>query len=149
MNTNKVLALAAAMLATVSAQKVTAETASVFRGKTDPTNGWIGNLSENNNPWTTTQTTGAVLGFTVFALTWSYVIIYIFYDINKSKNEYAELVEEDRATIRQLNVPKNMLEEWETDLAYKLAGKVKEGRLDDQLFGAAAELPASKYQKFM
>ena len=51
------------------------------------------------------------------------------------------MVAEDRQTIRNLNVPKNMHDEWEAELALRLAGKVKDDGIDDQLFGAAASAP--------
>ena len=110
--------------------------ASVFRGMT-PMSSW-NNQSPNNNPWTGTSTAGAAIGFIVFGLSYIYVVVYIFFDINRSKNEYLEMVEEDKNIINNLNVPPNMREEWERDLALRLAGKSGEDKLDDQLFGAAA-----------
>jgi len=121
--------------------------ASVFRGMT-PMSSW-GNQSPNNNPWTGTSTAGAAVGFIVFGLSYIYVVVYIFFDINRSKNEYAEMVEEDKNIINNLNVPPNMREEWERDLALRLEGKSGEDKLDDQLFGAAATLQPAEFQKFM
>merc|ERR1712146_8401 len=109
--------LAAMMLAYVAAE----DDASVFRGMT-PKAGWV-YQSPNNNPWTDTSTAGAAIGFIVFGLSYIYVVIYIFYDINKSKNTYMEMVEEDKNIIAQLNVPPNMKAEWEQELALRLAGK--------------------------
>lgn len=60
------------------------------------------------------MTAGAVIGFTIFALSYIYVVIYIFYDINRSKLMYAEMVEEDKNIIRQLQVSQNTLDEWAT-----------------------------------
>merc|ERR1711907_853907 len=103
------LMAAACLLATVAAEKVTAENASVFRGST-PKTGWFGNMSPHNNTWNSTAVAGLLTGFIVFGLSYIYVVIYIFYDISKSHKSYLELVEDDRNVIRSLNVPKNMLE---------------------------------------
>ena len=133
--------LAALMLAYVAGEEV--DEASVFRGMT-PKAGWV-YQSPNNNPWTDTDTAGAAIGFIVFGLSYIYVVIYIFYDINRSKNSYMELVEEDKNIINQLNVPPNMRAEWETELALRLAGKTGDDKLDDQLFGAAANLSPAEF----
>ena len=74
-------------------------------------------------------------------------MIYIFYDINRSKNQYLEMVEEDRNTIAQLNVSANMRAEWEAELALRLAGKTDDDKADDQLFGAAATLSEKEWRK--
>lgn len=69
---------------------------SIFRGRSPlgkmngqnfAVNSWA-TMSANNNPWTTGPTAGAIIGFTVFGLSYLYVIIYIFYDINRSKKQY-------------------------------------------------------------
>ena len=132
------LLLAAALLSYARADNHEEEVdeASVFRGFT-PMSSW-GNQSPNNNPWDGTNTAGAAIGFIVFGLSYIYVVVYIFFDINRSKNEYLEMVEEDKNIINNLNVPPNMREEWERDLALRLEGKSGEDKLDDQLFGAAA-----------
>ena len=77
------------------------------------------------------MTAGAFIGFIIFGISYIYVVISIFYDINKSKHEYMELVEEDLAIIQQLNVSPGMKEEWANDLALRIAGKVKDENLDD------------------
>ena len=61
-------------------------------------------VSPNNNPWTDTMTAGAIIGFIIFAVSYIYVVIFIFFDINRSKNDYLEKVEEDLRIINQLNV---------------------------------------------
>ena len=139
--------MAALMVAVTSAAE-TEESASTFRGIMSK-DAWMNNMSPNNNPWTDSSTAGAIVGFAVFALSYLYVVVYIFYDINKSKNAYMEMVDEDKNTIRQLNVPPNMLEEWERDLNLRLTGKTGEEKNDDQLFGTAATLSPSEFQKFM
>ena len=45
-------------------------------------------MSADNNPWTSGPTAGAIIGFTVFGLSYLYVVIYIFYDIKRSKQQY-------------------------------------------------------------
>ena len=45
------------------------------------------------------MTAGAFIGFIIFGISYIYVVISIFYDINKSKHQYMELVEEDLAMI--------------------------------------------------
>ena len=59
------------------------------------------------------------------------------------------MVDEDRNVIRQLNVPKNMHDEWERELALKLAGKTGDDKQDDQLFGAAANLSPAEWKSYM
>ena len=88
---------------------------------------------------------GAAIGFIVFGLSYIYVVIYIFYDINRSKNQYYEMVEEDKNIINQLNVPPNMLAEWEKELSLRLQGKSGDDKLDDQLFGSAANLSPAEF----
>ena len=41
-----------------------------------------------------------------------------------------------------------MRKEWEDDLKLRLAGKAKDDKLDDQLFGSAAALTAQEWQPF-
>ena len=76
----------------------------------------------------------------MFGVSYIYVVGYIFYDINESKKNYTNLVEEDKDTIRQLQVSKDTLEEWENELALRLAGKAGDDKTDDQLYGSAATL---------
>ena len=120
---------------------------SIFRGST-PLQSFKRN-SPNNNPWDDSMTAGAFIGFIIFGISYVYVVISIFYDINKSKHEYMELIEEDLAIIQQLNISQNMKEEWANDLVLRIEGKVKDENLDDQLFGAAATMPESEYKEFM
>merc|ERR1712070_177542 len=120
---------------------------STFRG-ISPFASWE-TMSPDNNPWSTGATAGAIVGFSVFALSYLYVVVYIFYDINRSKISYAEQVEEDLDTIKKLNVPPNMWAEWQAELAAKLEGKNLEDKADDQLFGAAANLSPAEWQKEM
>lgn len=54
------------------------------------------------------MTAGAIIGFIVFAVSYIYVVIFIFFDINRSKNDYLEKVEEDLRIINQLNVSPGM-----------------------------------------
>ena len=61
-------------------------------------------MSPNNNPWNNSMTAGAFIGFIVFGVSYIYVVIYIFFDINRSKHEYLNLVEEDKHEITKLNV---------------------------------------------
>ena len=77
------------------------------------------------------MTAGAFIGFIIFGISYVYVVISIFYDINKSKHEYMELIEEDLAIIQQLNISSNMKEEWANDLVLRIEGKVKDENLDD------------------
>ena len=42
-----------------------------------------------------------------------------------------------------------MKAEWNEELAMRLAGKVKDDGIDDQLFGAAATMEASEYNEYM
>ena len=86
--------LAALMLSYVAAAD---DEQSVFRGST-PFNSWKG-MSDNNNPWDSGSTAGAIIGFAVFGLSYIYVVIMIFADINKSKNDYIEMVEDDKRII--------------------------------------------------
>lgn len=86
------LMAASMMLAATRAQD--AEEASIFRGET-PFASFAKN-SPNNNPWTDTMTAGAIVGFIIFAVSYIYVVVYIFYDINRSKNNYLQEVEQDR-----------------------------------------------------
>ena len=86
---------------------------------------------------------GCIIGFLVFGVSYIYVVGYIFYDINESKKNYTNLVEEDKDTIRQLQVSKDTLEEWENELALRLAGKSGDDKTDDQLYGSAAALTKS------
>ena len=88
MNAVSTYALTVAMLV-ASVLAADDDEASIFRGKTNMgkmngksfgTNSWAV-MSENNNPWTSGPTAGAILGFTVFGLSYLYVVIYIFYDI--------------------------------------------------------------------
>ena len=87
--------MAASMMAyAVMAQE---EEASIYRGST-PKESFARN-SPNNNPWNDTMTAGAFIGFIIFGVSYIYVVISIFYDINKSKHMYMELVEEDLSII--------------------------------------------------
>lgn len=111
--------MAVAMLL-ASAYAQTAEDEGIFRGKSPKgddggPSSWA-TQSANNNPWTSGATAGAIIGFSVFALSYLYVVVYIFYDINRSKHNYMEMVADDKNVIRQLNVSKNTLDEWETQL---------------------------------
>ena len=121
------------------------EEQSTFRGST-PTSSWK-NMSPNNNPWVGSAQAGAVIGFSVFALSYIYVVIYIFFDINRSKKQYIELVEEDLATISQLGVSASTRAEWEAELKLRLSGKAADDKTDDQLFGAAAQLTKAEWEK--
>ena len=85
--------MAASMMVAVMAE----EEQSIYRGST-PIESFRRN-SPNNNPWTDTMTAGAFIGFIIFGISYIYVVISIFYDINKSKHEYMELVEEDLSII--------------------------------------------------
>ena len=105
--------------------------------------------SPNNNPWTNTDLAGAAIGFIVFGISYIYVVIYIFYDINRSRNKYAEDVEDDRNVIASLGVSASTKSEWEAELALKLSGKAKEDGWDDQLLGAAANLTREEYGAYM
>ena len=78
------------MAALVMAQ----DEASIFRGVT-PRESWLKN-SPNNNPWDGNMTAGAFIGFILFGISYIYVVIYIFYDINRSKHQYIEMIEEDK-----------------------------------------------------
>ena len=101
-----VLFTLAMMLSLVSAadDSSKSDASSIFRGSSPKDvsgsgpNSW-GIQSDDNNPWTGTSTAGAVIGFTVFALTYIYVIIYIFYDIHQNKDKYTKLVEDDKMII--------------------------------------------------
>ena len=135
------------MLLALAAAAETAESASTFRGST-PFKSWETN-SPDNNPWSGGATAGAIIGFSLFGVSYIFVVIYIFMDINKSKKEYQEMVEEDKNTIKQLNVSANTLAEWEHDLALRLAGKAADDKADDQLFGAAATLTKGEYEAHM
>ena len=115
------------MLAAVMAEEDVEQ--SIYRGMS-PKSSFDRN-SPNNNPWTDTMTAGAFIGFIIFGISYIYVVIYIFYDINRSKHEYMELVEEDKSIINQLGVSSGMKAEWEAELALRLSGKVKDDSLDD------------------
>ena len=121
------LMAASMMLAAVMAEEDVEQ--SIYRGMT-PKSSFDRN-SPNNNPWTDTMTAGAFIGFIIFGISYIYVVIYIFYDINRSKHEYMELVEEDKSIINQLGVSSGMKAEWEAELALRLSGKVKDDSLDD------------------
>ena len=95
------------------------------------------------------MTAGAFLGFIVFGISYIYVVIYIFYDINRSKHQYLEMIEEDKQMIKNLNVPAGIRQEWEEDLRLRLEGRVKDDALDDQLYGAAATMPESEFRQYM
>ena len=95
------------------------------------------------------MTAGAFIGFIIFGISYIYVVISIFYDINKSKHEYMELIEEDLSIISQLNVSASMKAEWNEELQLRLAGKIKDDGIDDQLFGAAATMSPAEYQPYM
>ena len=88
-------------------------------------------MSPNNNPWTTQSTAGAIIGFALLGVSWLYVVVYIFYDINRSYKNYQEMIDEDKDIIRQLNVSKNTHAEWEAALALRLSGKSAEAGVDD------------------
>ena len=139
-----VISAVAMLLATVNAQD---ETESIFRGQS-PFASFNGQSGENN-PWTDGSTVGAVLGFLVFGVSYLYVVGYIFYDINEQKKMYTNLVEEDRDTIKQLNVNQDMLNEWEAELALRIAGKTGDDKLDDQLYGSAAILKPEEFKQYM
>ena len=122
--------LAATMIALVkAAEEEEVDEASVFRGKT-PLKSWE-YQSPNNNPWTDTTVAGALIGFIVFGLSYIYVVVMIFYDINKSKNMYIELVEEDKQIIDDLKVSPGMRADWEQELQNRLTGKSGDSKLDD------------------
>ena len=121
------LMAASMMLAAVMAEEDVEQ--SIYRGMS-PKSSFDRN-SPNNNPWTDTMTAGAFIGFIIFGISYIYVVIYIFYDINRSKHEYMELVEEDKSIINQLGVSSGMKAEWEEELALRLSGKVKDDNLDD------------------
>ena len=84
---------------------------SIFRGQTPIAS--FRNNSPNNNPWTDTMTAGAFLGFIVFGISYIYVVIYIFYDINRSKHLLLEEIEQDKQMIKTMNVSPAMKAEWE------------------------------------
>ena len=121
------LMAASMMLAAVMAEEDVEQ--SIYRGMS-PKSSFDRN-SPNNNPWTDTMTAGAFIGFIIFGISYIYVVIYIFYDINRSKHEYMELVEEDKSIINQLGVSHGMKQEWEAELELRLSGKVKDDNLDD------------------
>ena len=100
-------------------------------------------MSGDNNPWSDSAKAGAGLGYALLGLSYIYTIVMIFADIDRSKKEYTEMVEEDKATIRNLNVPPNMAEEWEAELQRRILGQTKDDGIDDQLFGAAANMDRS------
>ena len=85
--------MAAILMVSVMAE----EEESIYRGSTPHES--FKNNSPNNNPWNDTMTAGAFIGFIIFGISYIYVVISIFYDINKSKHQYMELVEEDLAMI--------------------------------------------------
>ena len=121
------LMAASMMLAAVMAEEDAEQ--SIYRGMT-PKSSFDRN-SPNNNPWTDTMTAGAFIGFIIFGISYIYVVIYIFYDINRSKHEYMELVEEDKSIINQLGVSSGMKAEWEEELKLRLSGRAKDENLDD------------------
>ena len=95
------------------------EEQSIFRGSSpkgdagdNGANSWA-TMSADNNPWSGQATAGAVIGFTVFGLSYIYVVIRIFMDIANSKSELTNDIENDLAIIKQLNIPPNMAAEWE------------------------------------
>ena len=62
---------------------------------------------------------------------------------------YTNLVEEDRDTIKQLQVNQEMLNEWEAELALRISGKTGDDKLDDQLYGSAATLRPEEFKQYL
>ena len=77
------------------------------------------------------MTAGAFIGFIIFGVSYVFVVVSIFYDINKSKHEYLELVENDLNEINNLGVSASVKQEWNEELQLRLAGKAKDEGLDD------------------
>lgn len=75
---------------------------------------------------------GAILGFAVFAVLFIGVVIMIFIDMNKRKDMYQEMIEEDLAKIDAMGLGHKMAE-YERDLKIRLQGKKTDEGVDDQL----------------
>lgn len=53
--------------------------------------------STDQNMWTTADTVGCIIGFTVFGLLYAYTVGYIFYDVALEGKKYDDLLENDLA----------------------------------------------------
>ena len=103
------------------------------------------NQSADLNGWTTTDTVGCIIGFTIFGLLYIYTVGYIFVDIRNRGTYYDDLIENDVAEMVKLGLDMNT-PEFKQGLADKLSGVKEDDRGDDQLYGRAAELSETQWR---
>ena len=101
-------------------------------------------ISAQNNSWEERYPIGAIIGFALFGLAYVITVIKIFIDINKRKNEYDEIIEDDKAELSRLGLGSRM-PEINAELAKVLAGVTIENTGDDQMLGEAAKLKEGEY----
>merc|ERR1711967_169907 len=98
--------------------------------------------------WKPKNKAGAILGFAVFGVAYLIVIVMIFIDIKKRDEMYNGDIAEDMAKMKELGLDRRM-EEFNAELALRLAGTKKEDGADDQLIESAKVLTADQYKKYM
>ena len=111
------------------------------------TNPWSHmNMSPNYQNWDERYAFGAFAGFILWGLAFVSTVGIVFHDINKRMNEYSEKVENDKYTLRQLDIGAARMSEIEAELEIRLIGKEIEAQGDDQLLGEAAKLSEAEYR---
>ena len=103
--------------------------------------------SENLNKFDGTRTVGAILGFAAFGVAFMTTVVMIFIDINKRKNDYEEMIIDDKVEMTRLGMDSKM-GELNEELKKKLAGVKDEDEGDDQLMGEASKLSPADFASF-
>ena len=106
-------------------------------------------ISSNKNQWGDDASwAGAVLGFTIFIVTYLFVVVAIFYDAISKIREYSEMIEDDKQSLARLNYDINN-EDFLKALDNRIRGIKEEEGADDQLIAEAMKLESAQYKEYM
>ena len=102
-------------------------------------------MSSNKNAWADDASwAGCVLGFTIFIVTYLFVVVAIFYDVLSKIREYSERIEDDKQTLARMNFDINNVDFLKA-LDNRIKGIKEEDGADDQLIAEAMKLESNQY----
>ena len=83
---------------------------------------------------------GVILGLGLFGMFYVYTLVRIYLDEIMRHKDYAEAVEEDIKTMKELNITDADIKEFDLELTERLAGRGKKEDSSDQLMQEALKL---------
>ena len=105
-------------------------------------------MSDDMNDWTAEGEAGSwgicVIGFTVFIMTYLFVVVALFHDVLGKIKEYSGLIEDDKDQLTRLGF--NIEDaDFLQALENRLKGVKEDEGADDQLIGEAMKLTSAEY----